>query len=280
MIGIIDVGGGLRGIYGSGVFDRLLDDKVSFDYCIGVSAGSANAITYLANQKGRTYRFYHNYSGRKEYMSFGNFLKHSQYIDLDYVYSTLTNSGGEDALDFSAVMQNKSSLAVVATDALTGEPAYFKKEDMKQNDYTILKASSAIPGVCKGYEINGRKYYDGGVSDPVPVKKALADGCDKLVLILTKPIENSDTLARDTRMAKLLKRKHPVLAEKLKNKSVKYKKGVDLALELQKQGKCLIIAPDDCCGVSTLTKDRDKLHALYEKGYNDGARIKEFAEHI
>ena len=118
------------------------------------------------------------------------------------------------------------------------------------------------------------------MSDPEPVKKALADGCDKIVLILTKPIENSDTLARDTRMAKLLKRKHPVLAEKLKDKSVKYKKGVDLALELQKQGKCLIIAPDDCCGVSTLTKDRDKLHALYEKGYNDGARIKEFAEHI
>ena len=278
MIGIIDVGGGLRGIYGSGVFDRLLDDKVSFDYCIGVSAGSANAITYLANQTGRTYRFYHDYSGRKEYMSFGNFLKCGQYLDLDYIYGTMTNSDGEDPLAFAQVMNHKSNLTAVVTDAETGEPAYYKKEDMKQDDYTVLKASSALPGVCKGYEINSRKYYDGGVSDPVPIQKALTDGCDKIVLILTKPIANCDTLARDTRMAKLLRRKYPVLAQKLKDKSVNYKKGVDLALELQKQGKCLIIAPDDCCGVSTLTKEKDKLHALYEKGYNDGGRIKDFVK--
>ncbi|MBQ8782391.1 MAG: patatin family protein [Clostridia bacterium] len=278
MIGVIDVGGGLRGIYGSGVFDRCLDDNVAFDYCIGVSAGSANAITYLSGQKGRTYRFYHDYSSRKEYMSFGNFLKHSQYIDLDYVYGTLTNSGGEDELDFPTAMKNKSNLTVVVTDAKTGKPAYFTKHDMMQDDYRVLKASSALPLVCKSYEINGRMYYDGGISDPVPVKRALEDGCEKFVLILTKPLANSDTLTRDGRAAKLLKGKYPELSEKLKDKSINYKKGVDLALELEKQGKCIIIAPDDCCGVSTLTKEKDKLHALYEKGYNDGARIKEFVK--
>lgn len=278
MVGIIDVGGGLRGIYGSGVFDRCLDDNVVFDYCIGVSAGSANAITYLAGQKGRTYRFYHDYSSRKEYMSFGNFFKHSQYIDLDYVYGTLTNSGGEDALNFYEVMQNKSSLTVVATDAETGEPTYFTKHDMVQDDYRILKASSALPLVCKSYEINGRMYFDGGISDPVPIEKALADGCEKVVLILTKPIEISNTLARDSKAAKLLRGKYPELSESLRNKSVNYKKGLDIAIELEKQGKCIIIAPDDCCGVSTLTKEKDKLHALYEKGYNDGARIKEFVK--
>ena len=278
MIGVIDVGGGLRGIYGSGVFDRCLDDNVNFDYCIGVSAGSANAITYLSHQKGRTYRFYHDYSSRKEYMSFGNFLKHNQYIDLDYVYGTMTNSDGEDALDFPAVMKNKSNLTVVVTDAKTGEPAYFTKCDMVQDDYRVLKASSALPLVCKSYEIGGKMYYDGGISDPVPVKKALDDGCDKLVLILTKPLANSDTLSRDGRAARLLRGKYPELSEKLKDKSINYKKGVDLAMELEKQGKCIIIAPDDCCGVSTLTKEKDKLHALYEKGYNDGARIKEFVE--
>ncbi len=278
MIGVIDVGGGLRGIYGAGVFDRLLDDRVVFDYCIGVSAGSANAITYLANQKGRTYRFYHDYSSRKAYMSLGNFVKCGQYIDLDYVYGKLTNSSGEDPLDFGTAIQNKADLTIVATDALTGEPVYFSKHDMKQDDYTILKASSALPGVCKGYEINNKVYYDGGVSDPVPIQKALDDGCDRIVLILTKPIKNSDTLARDTKMAKLLQKKYPAISEKLAEKSVNYKKGVDLALELQKQGKCLIVAPDDCCGVSTITTDKNKLRTLYEKGYNDGAKIKEFVK--
>ena len=53
MNGIIDVGGGLRGIYSAGIYDYLLDHGVQFDYCLGVSAGSANLITYLAGQKGR-----------------------------------------------------------------------------------------------------------------------------------------------------------------------------------------------------------------------------------
>ncbi len=276
MIGVIDVGGGLRGIYGSGVFDRCLDDEIKFDYCIGVSAGSANTITYLANQRGRTYRYYHDYSGRKEYMSFGNLIKFGRYINLDYIYSEMSNSDCEDPLDFMTALNHETNLTIVVSDALSGEPYYFTKHDMKLDDYTILKASSAIPAVCKGYKINGREYYDGGVSDPVPVQKALDDGCDKLVLILTKPVEITDTLARDTKMAKMIRKNYPLLAEKLIQKSANYKKGLDLALELQKQGKCLIVAPDDCCGVSTLTKDKDKLHALYEKGYKDAEKIKAF----
>ena len=41
-IGVIDVGGGLRGIYAAGVFDWCLENGVKFDYGIGISAGSAN----------------------------------------------------------------------------------------------------------------------------------------------------------------------------------------------------------------------------------------------
>ena len=53
MIGIVDVGGGLRGIYGSAVFDFCLDHNINFDYLIGVSAGSANVASYLGRQRGR-----------------------------------------------------------------------------------------------------------------------------------------------------------------------------------------------------------------------------------
>lgn len=276
MIGIIDVGGGLRGIYGSGVFDRCLDEKIDFDYCLGVSAGSANAITYLSRQKGRTYRFYHDYSARKEYMSFGNFLKCRQYIDLDYVYGTLTNSGGEDSLDFAQVMKSKGALTVVTTNAHTGDTTYFKKEDMVQDDYTVLKASSALPIACRPYKINGNFYFDGGISNPVPIEKAIADGCDKIVLILTKPLDAPDTLKRDSRVAKLIEKRYPILSKKLINKSNAYAHGIKKAVELEKEGRCLIISPDDCCGVSTLTKDKKSLHTLYGKGYEDAGKIKNF----
>ena len=43
--GIIDVGGGLRGVYAAGIFDFCLDADIHFDLGIGVSAGSANALS-------------------------------------------------------------------------------------------------------------------------------------------------------------------------------------------------------------------------------------------
>ena len=84
MLGIIDVGGGLRGIYGAGFLDYCMDREISFDYCIGVSAGSANLAAYIAGQKGRNYRFYHDYAFRKDYMGICQYRKTGSYINLDY----------------------------------------------------------------------------------------------------------------------------------------------------------------------------------------------------
>ena len=93
--GIIDVGGGLRGIYAAGILDYCMMHSIQFDCCIGVSAGSANMAAYLAGQQGRNYRYYQEYSFRKEYMGMGNLLHTGSYINLDYFYGTLSNAGGE-----------------------------------------------------------------------------------------------------------------------------------------------------------------------------------------
>ena len=104
MIGVVDVGGGLRGVYGAGVFDTCLDEGIAFDYLIGVSAGSANVASFLAGQKGRNLKFYADYSFRKAYMSFRNLLRRGSYLDLDYIYGdALTNAGGEYPLDYQTM---------------------------------------------------------------------------------------------------------------------------------------------------------------------------------
>ena len=90
--GVIDVGGGLRGIYGAGVLDRCLEEDLRFDLCIGVSAGSANMTSYLAGQHGRNKPFYDEYSFRREYMSVHNLIRKHSYLDLGYVYGTLSNA--------------------------------------------------------------------------------------------------------------------------------------------------------------------------------------------
>lgn len=101
--GIIDVGGGLRGIYAAGVLDFCIKKEISFDYCIGISAGSANLTSYLAQQYQRNYKFYREYSFRKEYMGFRTWLHTGSFIDMDYVYGTLSNSTGEYPLDYPKI---------------------------------------------------------------------------------------------------------------------------------------------------------------------------------
>ncbi len=274
--GVVDVGGGLRGIYAAGVLDYCMDQGIRFDLGIGVSAGSANLVSYMAGQRGRNYQFYTEYAFRRQYMSLGNFITKRSYVDMDYVYGTLCNSGGEYPLDYPALRDDPMEFYVVAADALTGEPKYFDKGDIKQDDYSIMKASSAIPFVCKPYEVQGRFYYDGALGDPVPMEKAFQLGCDRVIVILTKPEHVLRDSKKDEKLAAGIRKRYPAAAEKLCKRAQRYNEGVALAQEYARQGKVLIIAPDDTCGVDTLKKDKESLRRLYQKGYSDGKKITDY----
>ena len=144
-IGVIDVGGGLRGIYAAGVFDWCLENGVKFDYGIGISAGSANVASYLSGQHGRNYTFYEEYSVRKEYMGFENMLRTGSFLNLQYIYGPLSNADGENPLDFAKMNANPMEWYMIATNAVTGKAKYFTRGDMKQDDYRVLMASCCIP---------------------------------------------------------------------------------------------------------------------------------------
>lgn len=277
-LGVVDVGGGLRGVYAAGVFDYCLDAEIKFDFCIGVSAGSANIVSYMAGQKKRNYAFYTDYPFRKEYMSVHNMVQKHSYLDLDYVYGTLSNSDGENPLDHPAILRNPAQLLIVASNALTGEVKYFDKSDLKPDDYSVLKASSAIPFICRPYEMGGVPYFDGALGDPVPVAKAFQCGCDQVVVILTKPRNVLRKPGKDPFFARRIRKKYPLAAQNLLLRAQRYNDGVALAKGYEAQGRVLIIAPDNTCGVDTLTKDREALERFYQKGYQDGQAIYDFIQ--
>lgn len=164
----------------------------------------------------------------------------------------------------------------MATNAKTGEAKYFDKNDLHQDDYSVLKASSAIPFVCHPYEVCGIPYYDGALGDTVPIEKAFELGCDKVVLILTKPKDVRRTPKKDKLLASRIQRKYPLAAEKLRCRADQYNQGITLAKEYEKSGQVLIIAPNDTCGVDTLTKAQDALKLFYDKGYQDAKAIEAF----
>lgn len=275
-IGVIDVGGGTRGSFGAGVFDYCMHNNINFDYCVGISAGAANIASYVAHQEGRNWVFYTDYFKRPEYMGVNNMLKTGDYIGLDYIYSSLSDHDGDYPLDWKTMKEDTKEMYIVATNANTGKQHYFTKEDMDQDQYDPIKASCCVPVANRPYEVNGVPYFDGGISDPVPYKKAFEDGCDKLVLILTRPKDFRRVAKNDKIFAKLMEKLHPEAAKAMANRSVVYNECVDACEELEKQGKVLIVAPDSIGHMKTLTKDKESIAELYTKGYEEAKKIKEF----
>lgn len=276
MTGIIDVGGGLRGIFGAGALDYCMDRGIHFDYCIGVSAGSANLISFVAGQRGRNYRFYTEYSRRREYMSLRNLLRRGSYIDLDYIYGSLSRTDGEYPLDYASFRDSPTKMKIVAANALTGETVYFDRDEMSLDDYFPLMASSSLPVVNKPYTVNGVPYYDGGIADPIPLAHAFADGCDRVVVILTRPRDYRKPISRDLRFARLMRPRYPKAARLVMLRSRLYNDQLEYALGCEKQGRALIVAPDDTGGLDTLTKDKNKLDRFYRRGYAAARAIDDF----
>jgi predicted patatin/cPLA2 family phospholipase len=276
MIAYIDVGGGMRAVYGAGVLDFCIDNGIEFPYYIGVSAGSANIISFLGEHRERTLRFYRDYSARPEYMGFRSYFKTKNFLNLDYIYTTLTNEGSEDPLDFDKAKSKKCKFYTVATNANTGEAVYFDFDNTQRNNHYELKASCCIPIVNKAFKYEENEYYDGGIVDPVPFQKAFDDGCEKVIVTLTRPLEYRKQHRLSENVINILLKKHPASARLLHTSVEKYNDDVERLIRLEKEGKALILYPDDCCGVNTLKREFDTVNALYMKGYNDAQKIIDF----
>lgn len=276
MIGIIDVGGGMRAVYGTAVLDYCMEHGVSFDYGIGISAGSANLVSGFAGQNRRAYRFYTDYAFRDEYMSSRNFLRDRNFIDFDYVYDDLSGHDGEDPLDYEAFANSGKRIYIVATNALTAEPHFFTNEDLWQDHYDPVKASCSVPVVNRPYVIDDVPYFDGALSAPLPIRKAFADGCDKVVVVLTRPLGRKHTERRDAAFAAMLEKEFPAVAQAMRTSAKRYDDALSIALEFQYDKKALIVAPDSIGHMKTLKKDLNGVRALYRKGRRDAKKVVEF----
>ncbi len=121
--------------------------------------------------------------------------------------------------------------------------------------------------------LTGTPYYDGALSDPIPVEKAFSMGCDKVVLILTRPKDFRRKPGKDRLIARGIRRKYPMAAVRMEQRAANYNSQLDEAVRLEREGRLLIIAPDDTCGMDTLTRDREAMERFYKKGLHDGEAI-------
>lgn len=268
-IGLMLEGGGMKCAYGAGVLDAFLEDGVLFDYVIGVSAGSANAASYLAGQKGRNRRFYTEHIKSPDYFGVRNLVKCGDMFNLNYIYGTLSNEGGADRLDYDAFMASPMEYEAVATNAITGKAEYFSKRNMRRNDYREVMASSAIPAICRPVFIDGVPYYDGGISDALPFRRAFEQGCEKVVCILSKARDYERKPDKFRPVYALACRKYPKVIENIDKRYIRYTKQQKKMYELEAAGRIFIFSVESDLDIGTYTMKPELNEEIYELGLRD-----------
>ncbi|SCJ93472.1 Patatin-like phospholipase [uncultured Clostridium sp.] len=266
MPSLILEGGTFRPIFSAGVMDALLDNDIMFPYCIGVSAGITNGVSYISKQRGRNLSVVENYRNDKRYFGIGNFVKCKSIFGLDFAFDEIPNK--LNVFDMATFKSYTGKFLVGVTNAKTGKSEYLDGKDL-DDKAQMLRATCAIPIFFPVIKINGEEYYDGGLCDPIPIRKAIEDGNEKHLIILTRPEGYKKTLSKNNKaVAKMLRTKYPNLEHILLTRHELYNETVTFCEELERQGKSIIIRPTSEGAVDSFEKDINKLHAAYDHGYN------------
>ena len=264
--GLVVEGGGMRGIYTAGVLDFFMEKNIYFDDCYGVSAGACHLSSYLSKQRGRSLKVTLDYINDKRYCSINSLIKTGDMFGVEMLYNRIPN---ELVLyDYETFNKFKGNFYSVVTNCKTGKAEYMKIQDMKK-DIVNVRASSSLPLLSRIVEINGKEYLDGGITDSIPIKKSIEDGHHKNVVILTRDKTYRKSKASFLNIFKMKYKKYPNLVKAIEDRYKMYNNTIDFIEEKRKNGEAFVIQPKGPVNISRVEKDKTKLKALYDEGYND-----------
>jgi len=260
-------GGGIRGFYSSGVFDTFMDAGIMFPYIIGVSAGAANALTYVSGQRGRSRLIVENYLKKHEYLSYRNLLKHRSMFGFDYIFKTIP----EQHIFWDREVFDDSDIRLLtgATDCRTGKSVWFEKQDIKSG-FDVTKASCSVPLVSKIVKYGGYGLLDGGISTPIPIEKSIEDGNEFHVIVLTRNCGYRKKPFKYEKLLELRYGKYPRFIETMMHRHEAYNRQLALCEQLEEEGRAIIIRPLKALKVGRTGKDIKKVLDLYDEGHEEG----------
>lgn len=263
-VGLVLEGGGMRGAFTCGVLDYLLDNHIEIPYAIGVSAGAGNGLSYISNQKGRGKYTTVDLMRERQYISLSNLLLKGSLIDMDLLYEELPQK--LYPYDFESYQKNPAQYEIVTTNCESGQACYFAKQNTEEQLVKIARASGSLPYISPIVHIDNIPMLDGGLSDSIPVERAMSQGCEKCIVVLTR---NKGYRKKKSYfpMPNFMYKKYPQLQETLRNRHDLYNQQLDLVDQLEADGKILVIRPILPIEVDRIEKDAVKLDKLYNEGY-------------
>jgi len=268
-IGLVLEGGAMRGLYTAAVLDTFMDNNIEIDGIIGVSAGALFGANYFSKQKGRALRYNKKYAKDKRYISINSLLKTSNIVNKDFAFYEITNT--LDPFDDKEFIRSNKDYYATITNIETGKSEYINIKNSVVNNLEVLRATSAMPLVSNFVEINNNKYLDGALADSIPVEKCINLGYDKIIVILTQPLNYRKKPY--TGIAKLLiklkYKKYPKLVAAILNRYKNYNDTLEKIIDLENKKEIFVIRPSHNLGISRLEKDENKLQEVYDLGVED-----------
>lgn len=266
--GLVLEGGGMRGLYTAGILDFFLEKGITFSNCYGVSAGACHLVSYMAGQQGRAFRVGVNYLKDKEYCSFYSLLKTGDLFGVDMCYNRIPNE--LDPFDHEGFAKYPGNGYAVVTNVKTGKAEYLKLHDLDKN-IDFVRASASLPLVSRNVKINGEEYLDGGVADSIPIKKAIRDGNEKNIVVLTRPYGYVKKPSSNIPLMRAKYSKYPGIVRAMARRHIVYNKTLKLIEKLELDGRVFVFRPDPLIKIDRIEKDVKKLKVLYLQGYHDAS---------
>ena len=269
-IGLVLEGGGMRGVFTSGVLDALMKHECYFPYVAAVSAGACNGLSYMSHQPRRARYSNIDMLRKYGYLSLKNLLVQGSIFDPNILYERFPAE--IVPFDYDTYAHNPAPFEMVTTNCLTGEAEYLSEKHDARRLTAIAKASSSLPYVAQITPVDGIPMLDGGIVDSIPVLRATSQGHPFNVVVMTRN-KGFRSTERDINIPSFIYSDYPKLREALSHRVEVYNEQLEMVERMERWGEILVIRPQRKMEVGRTCSDHVKLERLYEEGFQEGEKF-------
>lgn len=266
MKALVVEGGSMRATYAHGVLAAFEEQGFrDFDAVYGTSAGGALAAWWSARQAVYAVDTW-KYVQDRRVLSWRRWLRGGLLLDHDAMFRIIYEA--EMPIDVKAIHAAPHPVVVTATDVEDGRTVY--ADVRKGATLPWLRATGRLPaGTGPPVEIDGRRYVDGGVTDPVPLVRAIADGATDVVVLFNRPL--GDRAPESRAATVLVTRRFPALKGALLSRHERYNATQRLAASPPSGVRVRVVRPSRDLGVRRWTRDLGLIDGAIKEGRKDGA---------
>lgn len=254
----------MRGMFTVGALDVMMEQGVTFDGIIGVSAGACFGCNYKSNQPGRAIRYNLKYSRDPRYCGMRSLIRTGDLYGADFCYREIPMV--LDPFDYETFRNSPTPFYVVCTDVRSGEAVYRRLDRADGEEMEWMRASASMPLVSRIVRAGGRELLDGGVADSVPLKYFQSIGYDRNVVILTQPRDYVKQKNKALPVARVMLHKYPALLKDMERRHLVYNETTAYVRAEEAAGRVFVICPDAPLGIKRTERDPERLREVYQLG--------------